>query len=123
VPVVETKIETPIEKKNITPEIESTFERGTPQYFDAEIESRQATATSAENRARFLRLELAAQTTTDLDAIKKWTAESTLARKLREEIARLQIQKADAETAITKDERSQADITKEKIAALKGRRQ
>jgi hypothetical protein len=39
---------------------------------------------------------------------------------LRQEIARLEIAKDHAETATKKDNRTQAEITREKIAALRG---
>ncbi len=116
------QIAPPVEQPKPTPEVESKHERGTPAYFADEIASRDAAATSAENRARFLRSELAEQTSTDLDTHKRWNTETTTAHKLRQEIARLQLQKANAETATVKDERSQADIVRDKIAALKGRK-
>jgi hypothetical protein len=65
-------------------------------------------------------LFLAAAESTDLDVHQKWNTEATTARRLRQEIARLQTAKDKAETGTKKDTRTQAEITRDKIAALQG---
>jgi hypothetical protein len=110
----------PVPEQKIVPEVESQFKRGTPQWFFDEITRLDSAATACENRARFLESELDAQEITDLDTHKRWNCERTTAHKMRQEIARLEIAKANAETATKKDTRTQAEITREKIAALRG---
>jgi len=112
--------EQPKSEQNIVPEIESKFKRGTPQWFDDEIARIDAAATASENRARFLELEIATQESTDLPTHKCWATENTTANKMRQAISRLQIAKANAETATTKTAKSQAEINREKIASLRG---
>ena len=114
-PLVEQKPE-----QKIVLEVESKFKRGTPQWFDDEIARIDAAATASENRVRFLELEIAEQESTDLPTHKCWNTESSTAHKMRESIARLQIQKANAETATVKTAKTQAEINREKIAALRG---
>lgn len=104
------------------PEIESTFERGSIAYFDDEISRKESALISLENQIRFLELEIAQQEVVNLDTLKKRKLASTSANDLRQEIARLRIEKANAETAVKKDDKSAAEITKERIAALKGKR-
>jgi hypothetical protein len=113
------KVEQKPEQK-IVLEIASNFKRGTPQWFDDEIARIDAAATASENRARFLETEIAAQESTDLPTHKCWSVESTTAHKMREAIARLQIAKANAETATVKTAKTQVEINREKIAALRG---
>jgi hypothetical protein len=110
----------PVSEQKIIPEVESAFKRGTPRWFADEIERLDSAATSCENRARFLETELDAQEVTDLPTHKCWKTERTTAHGLRQEIARLEIAKANAETATKKDTRTQAEVTREKIAALRG---
>jgi hypothetical protein len=110
----------PVVEPKATPEIESTFVRGCPEWFADEIARLEAAALSAENRARFLEIQLAQQEHTDLDTHKRWHTERKTAHALRQEIARLSIAKANAETATKKDTRTQAEITRDKIAALSG---
>ncbi len=100
-------------------EVESKFKRGTPQWFDDEIARIDAAATASENRARFLELEIASQETTDLPTHKCWNTESSTAHKMREAIARLQIAKANSETATKKTAKTQTEINRERIAALR----
>jgi hypothetical protein len=107
-------------EQKITPEVVSAFQRGTPQWFDDEIARLDSAATASENRARFLETEIAAQEDTDLPTHKRWNTEHSTANKMREHIARLLIQKANAETATTKTAKSQAEITRDKIASLRG---
>jgi hypothetical protein len=114
------QIEAPKVEQKIIPEVESKYKRGTPAWFDDEIARIDAAATASENRARFLETEIAAQELTDLPTHKRWSVESKTAREMREKIARLQIQKANAETATTKTAKTQAEINREKIAALRG---
>lgn len=113
-------VPSPVIEETITPEVESRFKRGTPAWFDDEISRIDGAATASENRARYLETEMALQEVTDLDTHKRWNVESTTAQKMRQHIARLQIEKANAETATKKDERTHAQITRDKIAALKG---
>jgi len=103
-----------------TPEITSAFEYGSPAWYQEQIDGKKAAALAAEKRCNDLEEELAAAETTDLDTHKRWNAESTTARKLRAEIARLMTAKDKAETAKHKDTRTQAEITRDKIAALRG---
>lgn len=117
-----TKPEPTIEQQNPTPEVASTFERGSIAYFDDEISRKEAALISLENQIRFLELEIAQQEVVNLDTLKKRKLASTSANDLRQEIARLRIEKANAETAVKKDDKSAAEITKERIAALKGKR-
>ncbi len=103
-------------------ENDSTLERNSPAWFDDKISSAIAAAETAEKHVQDLQVEIAASKTTDLDLIKLWTAESKIARQLRQDIQRFQIQKAKAETAQKKDDRSAAEINKDRIKALKGTR-
>jgi len=102
------------------PEVTSTFEYGSPAWYDEQIAGKKAAALSAEKRCNDLEEELASAKTTDLDTHKRWNAEATTARKLRQEIARLQKAKDSAETGTKKDTRTAAEITRDKIAALRG---
>jgi hypothetical protein len=104
------------------PEIESTFERGSIAYFDDEISRRDAALTTYENHIRFLDTESAQEEAVNLDTLKKRKAASSYANDLRQEISRLRIEKANAETAVKKDDKTAVEITKERIAALKGKR-
>jgi hypothetical protein len=118
-PVIAPVVEQVVEQK-ITPEVVSTFERGTPAWYADEISRVEAAALAAENRLRYLELQLAEQTTTDLDTHKRWNTEMTTAHKLRREVSRLQVAKDKAETGTKKDTRTQAEITRDRIRALKG---
>jgi hypothetical protein len=111
---------TPVVEQKVTPEVASSFTRGTPQWYSAEIGRMEGTALASENRARFLELKLAEQTATDLDTHKRWGTETTTARKLRQEIARLMTARDKAETGMKKDSRTAAEITRDRIKALKG---
>jgi hypothetical protein len=102
------------------PESTSTFEYGSPAWYQEQIDGKKAAAIAAEKRCNDLEAELAVAETTDLDIHKRWNAESTTARKLRAEIARLMTAKDKAETATVKTHKTQAELTKEKIAALRG---
>jgi hypothetical protein len=105
---------------NPVPEVTSTFERGTPAYYADEIARKESALISNENHIRFLELEIAKQDATDLDTLKKRKAEATSANDLRQEISRLQIQKAKAETATVKDTKSARELMRERITALRG---
>jgi len=115
-----TSIPAPVPEQKIVPEVESQFQRGTPQWFADEIKRLNSAATACENRARFLEIELDAQELTDLPTHKCWKTERTTAHGMRQEIARLEIAKANAETATKKDTRTQQEITRDKIASLRG---
>jgi hypothetical protein len=104
------------------PEVVSTFERGSIAYFDDEISRKEAALISLENQIRFLELEIAQQELVNLDTLKKRKIAATSANDLRQEVSRLRIEKAHVETAVKKDDKSAAQITKERIAALKGKR-
>jgi hypothetical protein len=97
----------------------SAFERDSPAWFAEKISSAIAAAETAEQHVQDLQAEIAASKTTDLDLIKKWTAESKIAHGLRQAIARFQTAKDKAETGTHKDSRTQAEIMKAKIDALK----
>jgi len=92
----------------------------TPEWYAEQIAVKESAAVAAEKRAIDLEEKLAKQNYTDLDTHKQRKTEATTARDLRAEIARLQTAKAKAETATVKEAKSAADITKEKIAALRG---
>lgn len=92
----------------------------TPEWYALQIAGKEAAAVAAEKRANDLEQKLARQDYTDLETHKQWGTESTTARKLRQEIARLKTAKDKAETATTKDSRTQTEVTRDKIAALRG---
>jgi len=102
-----------------TQETASPFERGSVAWLDDQIKSKERAALAAEVRVKDLQAALAASQSTDLDLLKKWTAESAAFEKLNHQIARLQIQKAKAETAVPKEQKSAQELTREKIRALK----
>jgi hypothetical protein len=103
----------------ITQEVASEFERGSVAWLDDQITSKEQAARATEIRVKDLQTSLAASESTDLDLLKKWTAESSAFEKLNAQIARLQIQKAKAETAVPKEQKSAREITREKIRALR----
>jgi hypothetical protein len=109
--------------RKITPEpaqeCASAFERGSVAWLDDQIKSKERAALAAEVRVKDLQAALAASESTDLDLLKKWTAESAAFEKLNHQIARLQIQKAKAETAVPKEQKSAKELIREKIRALK----
>lgn len=118
VPTLE--IEQPKLAAIIAPQIASGFEHGSVAYFDDEIRRKTDDLIATENRIRFLEQERAQQTTTDLTTHKCWTTETASAHKLEQQIARLQIQKANAETSVKKDTRTQAEVNRDRIRALQG---
>ena len=94
----------------------------TPAWYAQQIAGKEAAAVAAERRANDLEEKLATQECTDLETHKQWNTEATTARKLRQEIARLKSAKDKAETGEKKDTRTQVEITRDKIAALRGGR-
>jgi len=116
------KVPAQVPAQEIIPEVVSTFARGSVAYLDDEIRRKTAALISNENHIRFLELELAAQESTDLTTLKMRRAEAQSANDLQQEIARLQQQKDKLEVGTVKDSRSQAEITKDKIAALRERK-
>lgn len=94
----------------------------TPAWYAQQIAGKEAAAVAAERRANDLEQKLASQECTDLETHKQWNTEATTARKLRQEIARLKSAKDKAETGEKKDTRTQVEITRDKIAALRGGR-
>lgn len=92
----------------------------TPEWYAQQIAGKEAAAVSAEKRANDLEQKLASQDYTDLETHKQWNTEATTARKLRQEIARLKTAKDKAQTGTKKDTRTQVEITRDKIAALRG---
>src|SRR5712691_1595287 len=94
----------------LAPTVDSTFERGSIAFFDDEISRKESALISNENHIRFLELEIAQKESVNLDTLKKRKAAATTANDLRQEIARLQMQKANAETAQVTDTKSAADI-------------
>jgi hypothetical protein len=118
-------VSAPVKKTTpkITQEVASEFERGSVAWLDDQIRSKEQAARAAEVRVKDLQTSLAASESTDLDLLKKWTAESSAFEKLNAQIARLQIQKAKAETAVPKEKKSEREITREKIRALRAMQQ
>jgi hypothetical protein len=116
-----TKVAAKNEQQKPEPIVESNFERGSVAWMTDEIARKEADLIAAENRARFLEHERKQQTTTDLDTHKRWTVETATVFKLEQQIARLKIQKAKAETATVKSTKSPAELKKEKLAAMKGK--
>lgn len=104
----------------ITTDPVSELEYGSVAWIDAHIESKKAAARRGEIRVKELQDSLAVSEVTDLDLLKKWTAESAAFEKLNHQIARLQLQKDKAETAVVKDNRTAAQLVKDRIAALRG---
>lgn len=103
----------------ITPECASSFERGSVAWLDDQIKSKERAALAAEVRVKDLQAALADSESTDLDLLKKWTAESAAFEKLNHQIARLQIQKAKAETSVVREHKTAQDLMRDKIRALK----
>jgi LAS superfamily LD-carboxypeptidase LdcB len=87
--------------------------------FDDVIAAKEDAALSAENRAHVLELKMKAQDYTDLDTHKAWNTESTTARKLRQEIARLKVAKNKTQTSLSSSSLSYDEILRAKIASLK----
>jgi hypothetical protein len=112
----------PAKKPVLAPvaETPSQYARGSVAWLDEQIKSKEAAAITAEIHVKNLQARMAASEETDLDLLKRWTAESAAFEKLNHQISRLQIQKAKAETATVKEHKSAAELTKEKIAALRG---
>jgi hypothetical protein len=102
----------------ISAEVASQHPRGSVAWLDDQIQSKERAALAAEVRVRNLQAALAAAESTDLNLLKCWTAESTAFEKLNHQIARLKIQKAEAETAQVKT-KSSGDVVRDKIRALK----
>jgi hypothetical protein len=91
--------------------------------FDELIALKEAAALAAENRANALEQALAAQEHTDLDTHKAWNTESTTARKLRQEIARLKVTKDKTQISLSNSELTQEEIIERKIASLSAHNQ
>jgi hypothetical protein len=100
----------------------SAFERGSVAWFNDQIESKERAALAAEVRVKELQAAMADSESTDLDLLKRWNAESTAFEKLNRQIARLQTARDKAEASVHKDERSLAEVNRDKIAALRGRK-
>jgi hypothetical protein len=113
----------PVTEQKSTPDPVSELEYGSIAWIDAHIESKKSAARSAEIRVKELQDSLAVSESTDLTLLKMWTAESAAFEKLNHQIARLQAQKDKAETGLKKDERTQAEIMKDRIKTLKAGRQ
>lgn len=112
------KKDTRLTAPEVTPEVASSFERGSVAWIDDQIKSKERAALAAEVRVKDLQAALAAAESTDLDLLKKWTAESSAFEKLNAQIARLQITKSKAETSVVREPKSAKEITREKIRAL-----
>ena len=93
----------------------STFKRGTPAWYDDQIASKEAAALVLEKDIKNLQTQI-----TDPDALKRWTNECSAFEKLNHQISRLQTQKAKAETAVKKSEKSVEQTNRERIEALGG---
>jgi hypothetical protein len=87
--------------------------------FDDVIRAKEDAAFAAENRAHILEQRLALESSTDLDTHKAWNTESTTARKLRQEIARLKTAKNKTQTSLSNSELTPEEILLAKIASLK----
>jgi hypothetical protein len=98
---------------------QSTCERGTPAWYADQIASKEAAALVSEKHVKDLQVRMAQSESTDLDVLKKWTAETTAFHKLNQQIACLQIEKAKTEAATIKESKSASEIMREKIAGLK----
>jgi hypothetical protein len=103
-------------------EVASEHPRGSVAWLVEQIESKERAAITAEIHVKNLQQQMAASEETDLELLKRWNAESTAFEKLNQQIARLQTQKSKTEAAVTKDTKSAAELTKEKIATLRGTR-
>jgi len=100
-------------------------ERGTPAWYQEQIVGKEAAALTLEKQANDLEAEMKRVGITSWEPgteppDKLWNRATTTARKLRQEIARLKTEKDNAETGEKKDTRTQAEITRDKIAALRG---
>jgi hypothetical protein len=102
----------------VTTDCASSFERGSVAWLDDQIKSKERAALAAEVRVKDLQAALADSESTDLDLLKKWTAESSAFEKLNHQIARLQIQKAKAQTSVATEYKTAKDLMREKIKAL-----
>lgn len=105
----------------LAPETASEHPSGSVAWLVEQIESKERAAITAERHVKSLQQEMAESEVTDLDLLKRWNAESTAFEKLNQQIARLQIQKAKAETATVKEHKSAAELTRDKIAALRSK--
>jgi hypothetical protein len=111
----------PMLSRELAPDITPPLlERGSVAWLDDQIKSKERAALAAEVRVKDLQAALAASESTDLDLLKKWTAESAAFEKLNHQISRLQIQKAKAETAVVKESKTIAELNRDRIRALKG---
>jgi hypothetical protein len=113
-------IATPVTVAKVEPDIAFGLEYGSVAWLNAHIESKIAAARSADSRLKELQDSLAVAEMTDLTLLKCWTAESAAFEKLTQQIARLQMQKDKLETGTVKSDKTQAEITRDKIAALRG---
>jgi hypothetical protein len=115
------RVNIPVKKSapEITQEVASEFERGSVEWLDDQIKSKERAALAAEVRVKTLQASLAASESTDLDLLKKWNAESTAFEKLNAQIARLRATKDKAETAVPKEQKSAKEQRRERIKVLK----
>jgi|ERR1700734_3591148 hypothetical protein len=99
--------------------------RGTPAWFVEQIAIKEAAALTLEKQANDLEAEMKRVGIQSWEAgseppDKLWNRATTTAKKLRQEIARLMTEKDKSETGTKKDTRTQAEITRDRIRALKG---
>jgi hypothetical protein len=97
------------------PESTPHFKRGTPDWYADQIASKEAAALVLEIDIKKLQ-----ESITDLLVLKAWTAECAAFDKLNHQISRLMTAKDKAETGTVKSNKTQAELTKERIAALRG---
>ena len=97
------------------PESAPHFKRGTPDWYADQIASKEAAALVLEIDIKKLQENI-----TDLLVLKAWTAECAAFDKLNHQISRLMTAKDKAETGTAKSNKTQAELTKERIAALRG---
>ena len=102
---------------------ESEFQRGTPQWFDEQIQLKTVASLMLEKQANELEQKMAKEGITSFapgeePADRLWSRAVTTAHKLRQQITRLETEKAKAETARKKDERTARQVAQDKIEAL-----
>lgn len=109
----------------LTPVEVNPHERGSVAWLKWEIASKTATAIAAEKDAREFEakvrengIQSAEFGTEPPDRL--WIRATNMAKKLWEQIARLNAELSKAETATVKTHKTQAELTREKIAALRG---
>jgi hypothetical protein len=112
------KKDKPAPEPDFAQQIESNFERDTPEWYKERIAVKKAAALAAEERAHALEERLRTESFTNFDTHKQRKIEAATARDLWAEIARLQAALDKAETAVVK-EQAPAESRLDKLRALK----